>query len=206
MSRAAPPSGEQPPRPVRPRHAASLLLIRSGRAGREVLMGRRPPRSAFAPSVFVFPGGAVEPADLAVSPSAPLAEACARRTGAPSRLAQGLAVAALRETWEETGLALGDPASPDLSVLTLAARAITPSNSPIRFHARFFLADAALAGGRLSATPELADLAFFPVAQALAELPLMDVTEAVLRSLEMKSPQPFLFSYRGGRSRSTLLP
>lgn len=193
------------PRPVRPRHAASLLLLRRTAAGPEVLMGRRPARSAFAPSVFVFPGGKVDAADFAVRPSAPLAEICARRTAAPARLTTALAVAALRETTEETGLTLGDPLRPDLSVLTLAARAITPASSPIRFHARFFTADATQATGVLGETAELSDLAFISVAEALATLPLMDVTEAVLEHLQVNSPQPLLFTYRGGRGRRTLI-
>lgn len=168
-------------------------------------MGRRPARSAFAPSVYVFPGGKVDPADFAVRPAAPLAEACAHRTAAPARLAQALAVAAIRETTEETGLTLGDPARPDLSALTLTARAITPTNSPIRFHARFFTADAEAAAGVLGETAELSDLAFISIEEALATLPLMDVTEAVLEHLQMDSPQALLFTYRGGRGRRTLI-
>lgn len=166
-------------------------------------MGRRPPRSAFAPSVYVFPGGKVDPADFAVSPAAPLAEDCARRTAAPARLAQALGVAALRETTEETGLTLSDAARPDLSVLTLTARAITPTNSPIRFHARFFTADAAHASGVLGETAELSDLAFIAVAEALATLPLMDVTEAVLEALLAPAPAGFVFTYRRGRAVRT---
>ena len=68
---------------------------------------------------------------------------------------------ALRETEEETGLILplASGAGADFSHLTLIARAITPTESPIRFHARFFQADAALTEGKMEATPELADLA-----------------------------------------------
>lgn len=169
-------------------------------------MGRRPARSAFAPSVFVFPGGRVDAADFTVSPSAPLAAACARRTAAPARLATALAVAAIRETHEETGLTLGDPVRPDLSLLTLAARAITPTNSPIRFHARFFSADAAHATGVLGETAELSDLAFIGVDEALATLPLMDVTEAVLAALLSPEPRSFVFTYRRGRAVQTPIP
>ena len=181
---------------VRPRHAASLILVREGAGGPEVLMGRRPPRSAFAPDVFVFPGGRVEPGDRAVQPLAPLSEACARRTAAPPGLARALAAAAVRETAEETGLLLGEPGRPDFSTLTLVARAITPTDSPIRFHARFFRADAAAARGEMADTGELADLAFRPIEEAL-KLPIMDVTEAVLRAVADRRP-PFLFVYRRG--------
>ncbi|MDR3514042.1 MAG: NUDIX hydrolase [Caulobacteraceae bacterium] len=190
------------PRAARPRHAASLILIRRTAKGPEVLMGRRPRRSAFAPNVFVFPGGAVEPDDYAARPVRPLDPACARRTGASPRLAEALAAAALRETREETGLVL--PA--DHGALALVARAITPTMSPIRFHARFFLADAETAAGDHADSHELSDLAFRPLAEAQA-LALMDVTEAVLAAVaEAERPAPFLFSYRGGKPARRPLP
>jgi 8-oxo-dGTP pyrophosphatase MutT (NUDIX family) len=195
-------------RAVRPRDAASLILIRHAEAGAEVLMGRRPPRSAFAPDVFVFPGGRLERADFDTRPSRPLDPACARRAGATPKIAQALACAAVRETVEETGLTLGDPAAPDLSSLTLLARAITPSNSPIRFHARFFMTDAANAQGELGGDDELADLAFRPLPEAL-RLPLFDITEALLRTLlesAGRAPDPYLFAYRSGRPALRPLP
>lgn len=192
---------------VRPRDAASLILLREGAHGTEVLMGRRPPRSAFAPDVFVFPGGRLERADFDVRPLRPLDPACARRTGASPRIAQALACAAVRETAEETGLVLGEAGSPDLSGLRLLARAITPRNSPIRFHARFFVADAETARGAIEGDGELANLAFRPLPEA-RRLPLMDVTEAMLDTLLERgpaAPAPFLFSYRAGQARRTAL-
>ncbi|HYG28464.1 MAG TPA: NUDIX domain-containing protein, partial [Caulobacteraceae bacterium] len=159
-------------RPVRPRHAASLILLRPTRRGPEVLMGRRPARSRFAPDVFVFPGGVLDAADGAVTPLAPLSEACARRAAASPRQAQALAVTALRETAEETGVVL----RPDLSALRFLARAITPPVSPLRFDARFFIANADQAEGEHAETAELSDLAYRPLDEAL-RLPLVDVTE-----------------------------
>jgi 8-oxo-dGTP pyrophosphatase MutT (NUDIX family) len=185
-----------------------LILIRQAEHGPEVLMGRRPPRSAFAPDVFVFPGGRLERSDFETRPARPLDPACARRAAASPRLAEALACAAVRETAEETGLTLGDPAAPDLSSLTLLARAITPSNSPIRFHARFFLTDAANASGELGGDDELADLAFRPLGEAL-RLPLFDITEALLRSLVEsggRASAPYLFAYRNGRAALRALP
>jgi 8-oxo-dGTP pyrophosphatase MutT (NUDIX family) len=157
-------------------------------------MGRRPPRSAFAPDVFVFPGGSLHAEDA--SAAVVLPEACARLAARSPGRARALAAAAVRETREETGLVL----APD-APLTLIARAITPTDSPIRFHARFFHADGDRAEGDLGGDGELADLAWRPVGTAL-DLPLMDVTEAVLRAVEAaggRPPQPFLYSYRGGR-------
>jgi 8-oxo-dGTP pyrophosphatase MutT (NUDIX family) len=185
------------PRAVVPRHAASLVLVRQGAGGLEVLMGRRPRKSAFAPDVFVFPGGRVDPADYTAATVRPLDPISARRTGASPRLSHALAAAALRETEEETGVVL--PA--DHGALRLIARAITPTNSPIRFHARFFLADAAIAVGEHADSAELTDLGFRTVAE-VSKLPLMDVTEAVLAALPIAgSPEtaPFLYGYRRGR-------
>ena len=187
---------------VRPRHAASLILLRRSARGAEVLMGRRPARSRFAPDVFVFPGGAVDAADRKAAPLTPLAEGCARRTGATPRLAQALAIAALRETQEETGVTV----PPDLTALTLLARAITPLSSPVRFHARFFLADADQARGEPSESAELSDLAYRPLDQALA-LPLFDVTEIILRALAADDrPRPFRLTYRNDRPIVRPLP
>ncbi|MGE5567189.1 MAG: NUDIX hydrolase [Parcubacteria group bacterium] len=187
---------------VRPRHAASLILLRRSRSGPEVLMGRRPARSRFAPDVFVFPGGAVDAADRTASPFAPLSEACAQRTGAPPQLAQALAMAAIRETAEETGVVL----PPDLSRLRLLARAITPTISPVRFHARFFVADAEAAHGEPSESAELSDLAYRPLEEAL-ELPLFDVTEITLRALaDNPDPRPFVLTYRREKPMVRPLP
>jgi len=193
-------------KPATPRHAASLVLIGQGSDGPEVLMGRRPRKSTFAPDVFVFPGGKLDEADRAVRPAVPLAEACIRLTAASRRLAHALAAAALRETEEETGLILprASGAGADFSHLTLIARAITPTESPIRFHARFFQADAALTQGKIEATPELADLAYRPLAEAL-KLPMFDITEAVVRHVQIPTAgEPaFLFTYRNGGAKRT---
>lgn len=187
---------------VRPRHAASLILLRHSGGGAEVLMGRRPVKSRFAPDIFVFPGGAVDAADRMTRPIAPLDEACARRTAAPPSLAQALAVAALRETAEETGVVL----PPDLSRLRLLARAITPPSSPIRFHARFFVADAEKAEGEPTETSELSDLAFRPLEEAL-RLPIFDVTEIMLRALAADlEAAPFRLTYRNERPVIRPLP
>jgi len=188
------PAPETPPaRAKPPRHAASLVLVRGKGDRLEVLMGRRPRKSRFAPDVFVFPGGGVEPGDYMARTTRPLDPACAKATGASPRLAHALAAAALRETEEETGVVL--PA--DHGALRLIARAITPVRSPIRFHARFFLADAETAIGDHADSAELTDLAFRRIGDT-TKLPLMDVTQAILAALDEPRP-PFLYSYRHGR-------
>jgi 8-oxo-dGTP pyrophosphatase MutT (NUDIX family) len=137
------------------------------------------------PDVYVFPGGRLDPADAQVAPLRPLrAEVIARFAGicTPKR-AQALAVAAVREAHEETGLLLGTTDTsgirPDLAGLDVLARAITPSESPIRFHARFFIADGSQAAGQLGGSGELLDLHWAPLPEAL-KLPLADVTEFML--------------------------
>jgi len=176
----------------RPRNAASLVLMRRGGDGLQVLMGKRPVRSRFAPDVFVFPGGGVEAVDYEARPLRPLDPDCARRTGATPLLAEALAAAALRETAEETGVRLPD----DHGALKLLARAITPTNSPIRFHARFFMTEVDTADTDHADSHELTDLGFRSIEDAL-RLPLMDVTQAMLGALSRSADaQPFLWAYR----------
>jgi 8-oxo-dGTP pyrophosphatase MutT (NUDIX family) len=208
-------------KPVRPRHAASLVLVRRDGDDTAVLMGRRHGRHRFMPDVFVFPGGRLDPADRAATAVGQLPGTAAAGGGSPAML-RALALAAVRETFEETGLALGAPhtvvpaapsaawaafyatgLSPALDRLTYAYRAITPPLAAMRFHARFFLADAALASGRLGGSGELLDLAWYPLPAALA-LPIADVTENLLRDLPHllaapRRPVP-LFCYRRGRA------
>ena len=49
--------------PVKPKAAASLVIIRNIKNKAEVLMGQRPKTAKFAPNVWVFPGGRVEESD-----------------------------------------------------------------------------------------------------------------------------------------------
>ncbi len=85
--------------PVEPRPAATVLLLRDTPGGLEVLMTRRSPSASFAPGAYVFPGGAVDPADGQAH------DAAARR---PTQGDAGLtqAIAAIRESFEELGVLL----------------------------------------------------------------------------------------------------
>ena len=58
-------------RPVRPRHAASILVWRDGQDGPELLMGRRNKALRFMPDVMVFPGGRVDPGDARAAAHGP---------------------------------------------------------------------------------------------------------------------------------------
>jgi 8-oxo-dGTP pyrophosphatase MutT (NUDIX family) len=151
-------------------------------------MGRREPRDRFMPDVYVFPGGRVDPADAtrpAASELRPEVAAQLERV-TPRPRARAIAVAAIRETFEETNLVLGeregDSLRPALEYLEYVARAITPAGNPIRYHARFFLADAAFVSGTLRGNGELLDLAWVPIPRAF-ELNVIDVTQVVLHEV-----------------------
>ena len=208
-------------RPARPRDAASLLIWRAQAQGLEVLMGRRGSRARFVPGVYVFPGGVLEPRDHMVSArlGAHPFSLSPGLDGNPS-LARALACAAVREVHEETGLQLrasvlanlrvgaaaeADPgALPDLSALRFLGRAITPTNSRMRFHARFFAAPAASFTGELAGDGELSDLQWVSLDNP-ARLPMVDVTELMLSELAQQlsgaSHQPALLSYSGDKPR-----
>lgn len=149
------------------RPAATLLIVRDGEAGLEVVMGRRPPGGPFG-DVWVFPGGAVDDDDVAAA-------------GEPEGAWR---LAALRETWEEVGLAITDPpgievpagegpvyqrlaaigARFDDSRLVYLSNWVTPVFVSKRFDTRFYVVDA---DGPLRAGDELIEVEWMPVARAL---------------------------------------
>jgi len=203
---------------LKPRDAATLILVDRQPGGARVLMGKRNPRSRFMPGKFVFPGGAVEPADRRMSIAGPLDEIVEQklllRTGRSSAdYARGLALAAIRETFEETGLAVGvtDHGAPEaapnaawrefaatgvfpaLDGVDFLARAITPPGRPRRFDARFFIADAVAIGREVldvvHPEAELVELVWTPMAQAL-ELDIPHITRLVLGDLAQLASGP----------------
>ncbi|TGN36035.1 NUDIX domain-containing protein, partial [Paracoccus liaowanqingii] len=92
------------------RDAATVLVLRRDDRGPSVLMGMRGAAAAFMPSKFVFPGGAVDPADAQVALARPLAPVCRQRLQQEDGVSpEAIAAAALRELAEETGLLIGQP-------------------------------------------------------------------------------------------------
>lgn len=180
------------------------MIVRGRGSAARVLLGRREPRHRFMPHVWVFPGGRVDPQDARAPASGELSQAVAAKLTvrwSPAR-ARALAVAAVRETFEETGLAFGKLVDgelhPDLSGLDYLARAITPTSSPIRFHARFFLTDAAGCSGQLGGNGELLDLRWLRIPEAM-ELPIINVTRFVLEETARRlagRPSPGVLSVR----------
>ena len=92
---------QRDPAPTRP--AATVLLLRDGEAGLEVLMTRRSLTASFAPGAYVFPGGGVDPLDAA-------SHALATRRPGQSALHLTQAIAAIRESFEELGVLLAQHA------------------------------------------------------------------------------------------------
>ena len=97
--------------PATPRDAATVVLVRDGGAGLEAFLLRRVAGMAFAGGMTVFPGGGVDPrdADTSVAWSGPPPSWWAARFGCSVELATALVCAAVRETFEESGVLLAGP-------------------------------------------------------------------------------------------------
>ncbi|RRO15065.1 NUDIX hydrolase [Saccharopolyspora rhizosphaerae] len=104
---------DRPDKPVRPKHAATVVLLRDGSSGPEVFLQRRVKGMAFAGGMTVFPGGGVDQrdADASVAWSGPGPEWWAQRFGCTTEVARALVCAAVRETFEESGVLLAGPDS-----------------------------------------------------------------------------------------------
>ena len=97
---------------VTPRDASTLILLDRSGAEPKVLMGKRHDRHVFMPGAYVFPGGRVDAIDRKMPVAAALDPRAEQKLMAhikrPSAAkAHALALAAIRETFEETGLLLG---------------------------------------------------------------------------------------------------
>lgn len=196
-------------RAMRPRDAATLILVRGGR---EVMMGQRAAGHVFMPDKWVFPGGRVDPGDArakAVCELTAETEALLRQGGV-RRPPRAFALAATRETREETGLTVGGDAGPDLSQLVFVCRAITPPHRTRRFDARFFMADAerVLSDDAPVGGDELLDTRWFSFDEA-EQLDLPSITRFVLKEVrarlngEVRRP-PFLRWNRGSHRMERL--
>ena len=214
---------------VRPRDAATLIIVRRDAAKPRLLMGRRNKGHSFMPGKWVFPGGRIDPSDFRApyaSDLRPEVAARVEKTAPPSR-ARALALAAVRETFEEVGLLLAKPAPektakgpwgdflklgahPDLAALDFIARAITPPYRPKRFDVRFFMARAEnlISLERAPDCGELDEIEWVDLDEALA-LDLPNITRFVVQELALKldapeRPAPFVRFVRGARHLSHL--
>lgn len=195
----------------RPKDAATLILVRRDQTQPRVLMGKRAGTNAFMPDKYVFPGGRVDPHDgraIAWEELRPEVEAQLRLQS--RRLPRAMALTAIRETFEETGLIVGRSAEmpdacpvgwedfhrldivPDLVPLTFIGRAVTPPYRPRRFDARFFMAEAEIA--LIDERPpvdgaELSDLQWVTLADAM-KLDLPSVTRFMLGEIAERLAKP----------------
>lgn len=192
---------------IRPRDAASIILIDDSGAAPLFLLGKRRADLAFMPGQFVFPGGRTDAADRTCRVGGALAELDRARifAGCGSKASvsrvNALAVTALRECYEETGLLIGTLAAqsaaplyggaavtPDVSGLRYFARAITPPGRVRRFDTRFFATFARhVAGSHPDGIPhaEFSELRWAAFAETAA-MDLPAITRTVLEVLSSR--------------------
>jgi 8-oxo-dGTP pyrophosphatase MutT (NUDIX family) len=155
-----------------PRDAATVVLLRDGAGGVEAYLLRRLGTMAFAGGMYVFPGGSVDPrdGDADIAWQGPPAAEWAAPLSADEPLARALVAAAVRETFEESGVLLASPVPDDRGLLAREQAALldrsasmaevlarnglvlradllrpwahwtTPELEPKRFDTRFFVA------------------------------------------------------------------
>jgi len=196
------------------RDAATVIMVRQGGGGPEILMGQRGAKASFMPNKFVFPGGAVDAEDR-FSSGLEMGDELREKLGAQAGqdMPEALVHAAIREVWEETGLILGvkDEASlaavvpenwagfyaagyvPRATGMRFIFRAITPPGRPRRFDARFIMVNAELIDSDpddfSGASGELSHLQWIALAE-VQKFELAFITEIVLAELEaiLKAP------------------
>lgn len=218
-------------RRVRPRDAASIMVLDRSGARVRVLMGKRHTAHAFMPDVYVFPGGRRDPSDHRLAFAGDLHPAVLQSLksieGRPltEARARALALAAVRELYEEAGVRVGKPNLapsdglpflPDLANLRYMARAITPPGHSRRFDTRFFAVfadEAEIDVSLILESRELQDLQWIDV-KDLPPLRIPEITATILAdlrssldsdpSLPRERSVPFYFMRRGRFVRTLL--
>lgn len=213
--------------PLRPKDAATLIVVRRDKDAVRVLMGERHQRHVFQPGKLVFPGGRLDAGDQRLHVPHDLAPAVMKRvaTGTGETRARGLALAAVRETFEETGVLMGEGGTaprtrspswrrffshgivPNLATLDFIGRAVTPPGRNRRYDTRFFMADASAIAHTLDAehrSDELLDPVWLTLTEARAAK-IMGITRLMLDEVETRledrsaagRPAPFYAMVRG---------
>jgi 8-oxo-dGTP pyrophosphatase MutT (NUDIX family) len=106
--------------PAEPRDAATVVLLRAGASGPEIYLLRRQTSMAFAGGMCVFPGGGVDPRDFDDELvdrglwAGPSPAEWAERLGVDEPKARALVCAAVRETFEESGVLLAGPGADEV--------------------------------------------------------------------------------------------
>lgn len=191
------------------RNAATVIVLRDRTTKPRILMGQRGAKAVFMPNKFVFPGGAVDAGDADVTLGTALPDLCHARLKEDSAdISNTLAVAAIRELFEETGQILGHKETwkgdvpvdwkdfaasghtPSAAGLQFVFRALTPPGRPRRFDARFFLVDATELttdpDDFSAASDELSHLQWVELDKARAfDMPF--ITEVVLSEIQARA-------------------
>jgi len=200
-----------------PRDAATLVLVDFKAKSPKILMGRRHSSHSFMPNKFVFPGGRVDASDRKMNIASPLDQIVEDRLAIKARhmssmKARAIALAAIRETFEETGIMLGETGMgappkvigtawesystreiwPSLEQLHFIARAITPKTHHKRFDTRFFLADSANIAhsetGKVGADCELTEIVWVTLSEA-KKLDLPSITSLIIDEITLRLEQ-----------------
>jgi len=214
-------------RAPRPRLASTIVLYRGTKSNPKILMGQRARGHDFMPSVYVFPGGRVDRADS----FAPYTGQMMPRTHRilsqhynPSR-ARAIILAAIRETFEETGLCLSQKTdSPikninhaswdtmrnhqqlaDINDIEIFGRAVTPPYRHKRFDTWFLLrhVDETTLSGQMVDSAELLNLGWYSLDEigALKTARATDMMLLVLKDFfENDTPPNTLFYSRWERN------
>jgi 8-oxo-dGTP pyrophosphatase MutT (NUDIX family) len=166
------------------RQAATVILLRDGASGLEVLLVKRTEKARFMGGVWVFPGGALDRVD---GPGSAEGDGSAHRA------------AAARELREEASVALEDPAA-----LVEFSRWITPAQVSVRFDTRFFLAELPAGAEPAIDGRECVDLRWFTPQGALdafarEEIALVFPTIKHLQQLAGFATVAELLAYAGRR-------
>ena len=191
---------------IKPKDAASVIIIKYYRGKYYALMGRRPSDSKFMPGVYVFPGGALEKDDFYISKYYNLKNNLSnfKNKAYSNNHSMAIQLAAIRETAEETGLFLGKKRNiininsfpkkniwskfytksliPEIDKLIFLGRAITPSFMKIRFHARFFIALSDNFEGEINSNGELEKLDWINI-KNVKSMNIADVTEFMIEQV-----------------------
>lgn len=216
-------------RAPRPKDAATLVIVDRDGPQPRILMGKRSAGHDFMPNKFVFPGGRVDIGDSRLAIENRLHPEVEARlvTHCSVQKARGLALAAIRETFEEVGLLIGKPGAsmprtksqawnaffnhgviPAVEELDLIARAITPPYRHKRFDARFFMVDATAIhnpGNKpVQSSDELLEVHWFTLEEAsgldlpnITRLMLAEVKQRVSRHQPKSAKGPFTYFRHG---------
>jgi 8-oxo-dGTP pyrophosphatase MutT (NUDIX family) len=235
--------GKPPTEPLkteadRPRDASTLIIVDRSSGEPRVLMGKRRMEQVFMPGKYVFPGGRADKDDKLVQsadelPAVESAKLLLDMKGTPSATrARGLALAAIRETFEEAGLLIGQAVNPaptttaagwgdflghgflpKLADLTFFARAITPPGRPRRYDTRFFCCDATAITHRIDSNDgELSGLHWLTIEDTrgidlapITRVIIEDLTDRfVSSSLAADAPIPY-YHFKNGSFHRELL-